>query len=670
MNKKKILIIVLAIIAITISSGLYYILTKEDKTTSLTLFEKQWIENNKNNVIDMSIVSDIPVLSYGGEGIIVDFLDSLNKETGLSFNKVSYKLNSDINTEYAFKITDEVKDDILIYEDNYVILTKDKTYLDLSSLNGLKIGVLNEDLDKTNKYLYKASVTYKTFSSVEEMINEFNSNETNLTGIVLLKTVYLKDIINNNYKIAYNISDYKKYLVLTLGNLEKLNTILTKYYSKWSNENYDQLYNKYLSKNYFNIKNINDSTSVKFRSKRYVYGFIENGAYDTVLSNKLAGINNQTLSMFSSFTNAEISYKKYNNIEELLNAFNQNQIDLFYAINSDTNYNIDITNTIPSYINNIVVLKHLDNDTNITSIMSLSKASTIKQTKISYYLESNGINVKEYNNLEELINNFKKDEIIVMDLNNYMYYASKLNNFVICDQFNISNNSFIIRNISDNKMFSELFDFYLSFNDSKISVNNGLKEIMIIDKTPIILKQIAIILGSIVLVLLAILSIIKIKPKKKNNLTKEDKLRYIDALTSLKNRNYLNSSIEKWDNSEIYPQAIIIIDLNNIAYINDNYGHAEGDYVIKQAANILIQNQLSNSEIIRTNGNEFLIYAADCQEKQVVTYIRKLNKELKELKHGFGAEYGYSMINDGIKTIDDAINEATLDMRNNKEKNE
>ena len=28
---------------------------------------------------------------------------------------------------------------------------------------------------------------------------------------------------------------------------------------------------------------------------------------------------------------------------------------------------------------------------------------------------------------------------------------------------------------------------------------------------------------------------------------------------------------------------------------------------------------------------------------------------------------GYSIITDGIKTIDDAINEATLDMRNNKE---
>ena len=47
--------------------------------------------------------------------------------------------------------------------------------------------------------------------------------------------------------------------------------------------------------------------------------------------------------------------------------------------------------------------------------------------------------------------------------------------------------------------------------------------------------------------------------------------------------------------------------------------------------------------------------------------MKKLNKELKELSHGFGAAYGYSMITDAIKTIDDAVNEATLDMKNNKE---
>ena len=154
---------------------------------------------------------------------------------------------------------------------------------------------------------------------------------------------------------------------------------------------------------------------------------------------------------------------------------------------------------------------------------------------------------------------------------------------------------------------------------------------------------------------------------KKPSYRKESKIKYIDMLTSLKNRNYLNDHIETWDNSEVYPQTIIIVDLNNVAYINDNYGHQEGDNVIKEAANVLIKTQIENSDIIRTDGNEFLIYLVGYEEKEIVSYIKKLTKELKELAHGFGAAIGYSMINDGIKTIDDAVNEATLAMRDNKE---
>ena len=111
----------------------------------------------------------------------------------------------------------------------------------------------------------------------------------------------------------------------------------------------------------------------------------------------------------------------------------------------------------------------------------------------------------------------------------------------------------------------------------------------------------------------------------------------------------------------------MIGDLNGLKVINDNYGHSEGDNVIKEAANILIKTQIENTEIIRTDGNEFLIYTVGYDEKQIIAYIKKLNRELKTIAHGFGAAVGYSIINDAIKTIDDAVNEATIDMRNNKQ---
>lgn len=668
-NKKIIISIVLVVLLLGIGFSIYYFLTKEDKVTTLNLFEKQWIESNKNNVIDMSIIDNIPILSYNGEGIIVDFLDSLNKETGLSFNKISYRLGDDIRSDYAFELVDSLSEsDILIYEDNYAIVSKEATYLDINELNGLTIGVINEDLNNVNNYLPDANVLYKTFASLDELIADFNSENTELDGIVILKTTNLKRLIDNNYKIAYNISDYKKYYVLSLGNTDRLNTILTKYYNKWSSLNYEELYNKYLSKDYLNFRDINDSETVKFRSKRYVYGFVENAPYDTLVDGKLAGINYQLLSNFSKLTNAEISYKEFNSMEQLLEAFNTNQIDLFYGINSSTDYALDTYKTISVYKNDSIILKHASNNKTINSIKSLSDVLCIENSKIHEKLVNNGISVKTFANMKDLINNIDENSIIAIDLYNYNFYANKLDDYIISLQLKYDDYSFVIRDISDNRIFSEFFDFYIRFNDRGVFITDGLAELLLVNQTSIILKRVAVILGSVVGILLIVLAIIKIKPKKKAlNLSKEDKLRYIDALTSLKNRNYLNASIEKWDSSEIYPQTIIIVDLNNVAYINDNYGHTEGDEVIKQAANILILNQLEHSEIIRTNGNEFLVYLVGYEEKQVITYMRKLGKELKDLKHGFGAAIGYSMINDAIKTIDDAINEATLDMHNNKE---
>ena len=114
--KKKTVIIISSILALLAIIGItYFVLTKQDSNT-LTIIEKQWIQNNKNNMIDFSIQNDIPIFSYDGEGLAYEFLQSLEKYTELGFNVLP---NSD-STEYAIKLVNEPsKNDIVIYEDNY-----------------------------------------------------------------------------------------------------------------------------------------------------------------------------------------------------------------------------------------------------------------------------------------------------------------------------------------------------------------------------------------------------------------------------------------------------------------------------------------------------------------------------------------------------------------------
>ena len=124
-----------------------------------------------------------------------------------------------------------------------------------------------------------------------------------------------------------------------------------------------------------------------------------------------------------------------------------------------------------------------------------------------------------------------------------------------------------------------------------------------------------------------------------------------------------------WNKNTIYPQAMVVVDLNKIQEINDTLGYEKGDIQIKAAANILIRTQLDNSDIIRTDGTEFLVYLVGYDERQVVSYIKKLYKELKNLPYNFGASIGHSMIDSDKKLVEDALNEAVEDMKIKKQEN-
>lgn len=687
MSKKKFVAIFFSVVVVLFVGVLYYILTKEDKKTTLTLLEKQWIENSKNKIIDISILNEIPVINYSGEGIFFDFINSLEDDTSLEFNKVSYMIGQVPKTEYALKLVDKVSvNDILIYRDNYALFTKNNIkYSSPEEITGLVVGVLNSDLEAINNYLSGANITYKTFETIDDLFAaneiEYNyeenaDNSNYLDGIIVLKTTYLDKIMKSKKSfVSYNITEYTKDYVLSLGSIDKLNVIINKYYRKWHNTNYEKSLSLHLLKNYFQFNDIDEKEIVKFRSKRYSYGFVINSPYDVIEDNRLYGINSAVLSDFSRVSNVEISYKKYDSYQDMIDAFNKNEIDFYFNISDLSEYKIDVYDTV-RFLNGMgYIISHLENDGVINSLTSLKnyKVLTVKNTLISKYLKDNKIDVIEYDNLNKLLKNIKKDSIIAIDSASYDFYSkSNLKNYAKDYQFSIPTHyNYTIRDIKDNMLFSQFLNFYLSFFTLKPIINEGYSSVYNLYRENLIDLVFKVIVPIIVIVSLLVYTILKIKKfidsRKTPVLTKEDKLRYIDQLTSLKNRNYLNDNIEEWDNSGIYPQAIIIIDLNNVAYVNDNYGHEAGDQLICEAANILINNQMENTEIIRTSGNEFLIYLVGYDEKQVISYIKKLSKEFDELSYGFGAAFGYSMINDAIKTIDDAVNEATLDMRNNKE---
>ena len=675
-NRKILLILGISILAIALLTTTYVLLTTPDKDTTLTALEKRWVEQNKNKIINIAVLNNIPIFGTEGEGVFFDYIDDFQKDIKLEFNKVSYNYEDEPSLyDYKFEITDNVKENqILFYQDYYVALSKNNERINnISGLNGLNVGTLTRKNSDINYYLSNTDAVFTYKDNIEELIDLIDNDE--LDVIIIPYTMYLDTILENNYNIIYNFKDISDKYVITLDEeYTTVNNIIKKYFDLWSDSKYQDSYNEKLTNLYFNSKKVSTKKQAEFKGKIYNYGYVENEPFEQVVNKEIVGINGEYLNRFIDLTNVEIRYKKYDSIDELKRAFNNNDVDIVFNNFDSTSLNNSIT-TSSIFNEKYVVLSHVTNNFVMDSIKSLKGESVhvLKDSLISKYLSNNTtVEIKPYLNNRELFNNLTDDMIIVMDYDIYNYYKNnELSKYVVKYQSEMNiNYNFMLRNLKENEVFNDLFSYYISSLNYESIKNIGYQKLVINPKNETLLQTIINYILFIVLPVIIIISLLVILFKKKkqtNAIKKDEKLRYVDMLTSLKNRNYLNANISKWDEGKIYPQTVVIVDLNNVKYINDNFGHEEGDNLIKAAANILIRTQLENSDIIRTDGNEFLIYLIGYNEDEIINYMRKLYKEMKELPHGFGAAFGYSVIKDETKIVDDAINEATLDMRTNKE---
>ena len=675
--KKKLIIIIPVLIAAITFFFVYRYYNKEDKTTTLTVSEKRWVEENKEQTYDFEVVNDYPLYGTNGEGVIFDFIKDFEEKIGIEFNKIPY-LKTSIPTTDGFRISilnnDEKlsKKDLFLFNDNYVAVGK--TYQRINHITDMKnitFGVLADDLDEVSFYLKSGTnLSYKSYENIADLYKALDNGEVNM--IVVPNIMYLDYTIEKNkYSINYYFVELKKQIVLTLSdNNKELNTIVTKYYNKWRQTNYIKEYNDAYLNYYLDKNKLDAKTKAKLISKNYVYGYVENKPYESKVNGKVAGIAGEYINRVSRLADINFKYKKYTNKKALQKAIDKGEVDVYFDY---YNYSNDkYTATLSTFVEDYVILGYQKDNHIVNSFESL-KGKDIAMLKgdslYNYFSNNSRANIKEYDNINELVRK-SKNRLIVVDREIYTYYQnSKFKNLKLLYQDTMMNDyKFMVKN--NNEAFYDLFNYIINTNSYYNYRNSGienLKASVLADST---LEQVYTVVLIIIFAPIIALTIIYLILKKKHQVKKikiEDRHKYTDMLTSLKNRNYLNAKMKEWEDCEVFPQSIVMVDLNNVKYVNDNYGHEEGDDLIIKAAGILVNTQLENSEIIRTDGNEFLIYLVGYSERQISTYTKKLSREMKNLPHSFGAAVGYSMITDEIKTLDDAINEATLEMITNKE---
>lgn len=675
MNKK--LLFIPIVIAIIVFFGVYFYYYREDNN-SLTVTEKNWIEENVTALVDIEVISDYPI--YGDKnGVFANFINGFEEAADIEFNQISYQKEDNSNTKgYRFRVlsNDEqlTDNDLLINEDVYILVGKEKRNFDrISDIANLKIGVLTNDVADISYYMSSGNgLTYKSYDDSEKLFAALNNGDVDT--VVVPHIMYLNKVLSSesNYSINFTLSEMSKKIVLTLNDEDsKLNDIMKKYFTSWKRNNYVEIYNDNLFNFYIDSKEISDSDTKKLQANTYTYGYVENYPYEVTIDGELYGICGEYINRINRLSGVDFEYKKYDSIEDLLKAVEKKEVDIYFNYYDVASENYSEINS--AFVEEYVVLARTEDSHLVSSFEALKgqKISMLGNTSLfNYFKDNSKANIDEYESYDEMLSK-SKDNILVIDKEVYVYYRnSKFKDYeVLYSNFMTKDYSFMV--ISSEENFYDMFSYTVGTNSYYRYRNTGLAELNNDNvfkansfEELYIVILILILVPAIFLITIYILFRRKSVVKK---VRKEERRKYTDNLTSLKNRSYLNLNIEAWNKSEKYPQAVVVIDLNNVKYVNDNYGHEAGDNLIVQAASILVNTQLENTEIIRTDGNEFLIYLVGYSEKQIEIYTKKLTKEFKELPYGFGAATGYSMITDGMKTIDDAINEATLEMRTDKE---
>lgn len=148
---------------------------------------------------------------------------------------------------------------------------------------------------------------------------------------------------------------------------------------------------------------------------------------------------------------------------------------------------------------------------------------------------------------------------------------------------------------------------------------------------------------------------------------------YRDYLTQLLNRRGLDTAAESLKKEDL-PFAVFLFDLDNLKEINDTFGHAEGDRMLKEFSNVLRMHTRETDLLSRFGGDEFVVIMKRLGSQK--TAIKKGEEICRALQKNYFKEQSPTACSGGVaicdcmgQSITEWINRADEALYNAKGKN-
>jgi diguanylate cyclase (GGDEF)-like protein/PAS domain S-box-containing protein len=108
-----------------------------------------------------------------------------------------------------------------------------------------------------------------------------------------------------------------------------------------------------------------------------------------------------------------------------------------------------------------------------------------------------------------------------------------------------------------------------------------------------------------------------------------------DLLTGLYNRNFFEVEMDRLQVSRMFPVSIVVADMDNLKGINDRYGHAKGDEVLRQMAGCFKQAFRAEDIISRIGGDEFGVLLPFTEHSPAMEAVDRLKAIMNSQQNEF-----------------------------------